>query len=149
VSYKDVAEMPIRGYHEESRCWFFKDVVFTPDGDELREKKKDHDIIWYQGHAYKLVDHDHENQTFRHGEPRMHPDTTAVMVMRKWGLGAESEEDAVRTMFMEVSHRMFETIGVMQDGWCWGRCFRARRVRRFSGNSRVSLFMDSWGTTPG
>jgi hypothetical protein len=37
-------EVTIRGYHEPSRCWFFRDVTMGPDGKEYRADRKG--ILW-------------------------------------------------------------------------------------------------------
>jgi hypothetical protein len=114
VIFKDVRELAIRGYHADSKCWFYKDVTFTPDSAELRADKSG--IVWFENQAYKMVDRDHEDQSFRHGEPRMHPDIQAVDILRKWGVETKTEDEAVQAMFGEVSNRMFETIG-NYAGW--------------------------------
>lgn len=110
VAFKDVAEVPIRGFHEDSKCWFFKDVTFLPDGKELQADKNG--ILWVRTpdgkggelvRAYKLADTDHERQSFRHFEPRMHPEVKA-------------KEDEIRELFIEMARKMFETIGGY-GGW--------------------------------
>jgi hypothetical protein len=115
VSRKDVAEVAIRGYHADSRCWFFKDVTFGPDGQELKRDCGD-GIIWFDNLAYKLGERDQEGQEFSHFEPRMHPAVPGVALLKKWGIETKTEDEAVMVMFQEVSNRMFETIG-NYAGW--------------------------------
>jgi hypothetical protein len=97
VAYKDVAEVPIRGYHAESKLWFFKDVTYTPDGKELFADRNG--IIWYEGQAYKLADTDHEKQSFRHQEPLMRPKEMA------------SKKSEATELFREASQNLFDTVG--------------------------------------
>jgi hypothetical protein len=126
VAFKDVSEVATRGYHHLSKCWFFKDVTYGPDGKEIFGSQK-HDILWIphkaaEGEenvwqAYKLGETDHEGQTFKHGEPRMRPKTTATAVVDRWlgrtngSSGKLTEVEATRMLFQQVSQKLFETIG--------------------------------------
>ena len=114
VSRKDVAEVALRGYHEDSKCWFFKDVTFDPGGQELRADRNE--IVWFDNQAYKLGDRDVEDQPFCHLEPRMHPDTSGISILKKWGMPVSTEEEAVMVMFQQVSTCMYETLG-SYSGW--------------------------------
>lgn len=101
VAFKEISEVAVRGYHEESKCWFFGDVVYTEDGRELFADKSG--IIWLKNkggvnEAYKLSEKDHEGQKFCHGTPRMKPATVA-------------EDAAVATLFTDASAAMNQTLG--------------------------------------
>lgn len=102
VAFKDVAEVPLRGYHAESKCWFMGDCTYLPDGRvQLADKSS---IVWVKApdgslaQAYKLSATDHEGQTFRHGEPQLHPKV-------------KKTDEEVRQMFQEVAEKLRETIG--------------------------------------
>ena len=119
VSSKDVTEIAQRGYHKESRCWFYGDVTYDPQGREVFADK--HGIIWIrhraktQGEdgeeekevvqAYKLATRDHEGQTLRHGEP--------LMGARAKQSPAEVDElfAGLPRLFEEYTVNMFQTIG--------------------------------------
>lgn len=106
VAFKDVAEVAVRGYHEESKCWFFEDVCYAPDGQEVFAGRDG--VIWVKGTAgltqgYRLSETDHEGQGFHQKLPRMRPSV------------AYSEEQT-RALFVEVCQRMLETIGDY-GGW--------------------------------
>jgi hypothetical protein len=96
VIYKTVRETPVRGYDEVSRCWFFGDVVFTPEGKEAFADK--HGVVWAAGKGYRPSELDQEAQYFCQGMPLMRP-------------GVKCSEEEVRELFQMVSQRLYETIG--------------------------------------
>lgn len=112
VAHKDVAEVVIRGYHADSKCWFFNDVTFTDAGEMLFADK--FGCIWVRSkskkvkdgdeeqkelvRAYKLSETDHEGQSFRHGSPKMKP---AVVV----------KDGEIKELFQLLAEAMFSTIG--------------------------------------
>ena len=76
LARKEVEEVPVRMYHADSKCWFFGDVVYTPDGKEVFADKAEN--IWVRGDggltkAYKLSEVDHEGQDFCQRNPKMNP----------------------------------------------------------------------------
>lgn len=78
LARKEIGEVAVRGYHGDSKCWFYGDVVYTPDGGHVRADKDG--IIWIKSkgevtQAYVLAAQDQENENFCQGTPRMHPDT--------------------------------------------------------------------------
>ena len=44
MAFKDVLEVPLRGYHEKSRMWFFEDAAFSEDGEFKPDPKTG--IFW-------------------------------------------------------------------------------------------------------
>ena len=100
VAFKEVSEVAIWGYHEESKCWFFGDVAYTEDGEELFEDKSG--IIWVKVKGiikgYKLSETDQEGQAFCQRKPMMMP-------------GVKNTEDEVKVLFQNVSASLNETLG--------------------------------------
>ena len=106
LSFKDVEEVTVRGYHAASKLFFFEDVSFTPEGEELFPDK--YGIIWHARpgeitRGYKLGERDQEGQRFLQSVPRMHP-------RREMGL------DKLRDFFGTVARNFRETLGDY-SGW--------------------------------
>lgn len=99
TAFKDVAEVAIRGYHEESKLWFFEDVAFDPEGKEVRPDRSG--IFWYNGQGYKLSTADHEGEDFVQLVPRMWPD---------------KEDPPLQTFFAEAASKLYESLGG-EDGF--------------------------------
>lgn len=77
LARKEISEVSLRCYHGDSKCWFYGDVVYLPDGSSVTADKDG--IIWIKAkgdltQAYALSDKDQENQDFCHKTPLMHPD---------------------------------------------------------------------------
>jgi len=100
VAFKSVSEIAIRGYDADSKCWFFDDVVYAPDGGELFADKSG--IIWLRGpggtEAYKLSDKDHERENFCQRSPKMHPEVKIA-------------DEELTLLFQEISTAMNQTLG--------------------------------------
>ena len=93
LARKEVEEVPVRMYHADSKCWFFGDVVYTPDGKEVFADKAEN--IWVKGdggltRAYKLSEVDHEGQDFCQRNPKMNPkvEISQEELVEFWGEAA-------------------------------------------------------------
>ncbi len=104
---KDVSEVAVRGWHEESKLYFFQDCAITPDGHDILPDRNG--IIWHEGFGYKFkqvgqVFVDQEGQKMPAGPgsalelPRMHP-------------SREIEEAPLQVMFQNIATKLFETFG--------------------------------------
>lgn len=96
VIYKEVEEVPLRGYHKESGLWFFGDVAYAPDGRPVFADRNG--IVWHKGQGYQLAQQDQEGQAFVQETPHMHPSRKV------------SRED-LRALFQEIASKMAETAG--------------------------------------
>jgi len=102
VAWKDVGEVAVRGYDENSKLWFFRTepgglaMAYLPDGTEKFASKEG--VIWHEGQGYRMSETDHEGQDFCQGEPCLWPAVKAT-------------EEELRTLFQEVSQRLYDTIG--------------------------------------
>ena len=109
VSFKDVIEVPLRGYHEPSKIWFFEDVAFGPGGVEFLPDPKT-GIFWIrlnkegglaQGYTFPRDSQgrprDREGEVFRQGVPLLHP-------------GKPDRED-MAGWFSAIAQKSFETVG--------------------------------------
>jgi hypothetical protein len=110
VAFKDVNEVALRGFDENSGLWFYqtgmngesRPLAYTPEGRELLGDRKG--VIWYEGQGYRFAEDeagraiDQEGQALCHGEARMHLET-------------EASEVEVRELFLDLAGKMFETIG--------------------------------------
>jgi hypothetical protein len=96
VIWKTVRETPVRGYDDVSKCWFYGDVVYTPEGKELFADK--HGVVWVAGKGYRASEFDQEAQYFCQGTPMMRP-------------GVKCADAQTRELFQLVSQRLFESIG--------------------------------------
>jgi hypothetical protein len=86
VAFKDVLEVPLRGYHEKSRMWFFEDIAFSEDGEFKPDPKTG--IFWVrrdkitQGYSFARDasgrPRDREDEVFRQGVPLMHPEKAST-----------------------------------------------------------------------
>lgn len=104
--FKDVMEVPLRGYHEKSKIWFWEDVAFSEEGEFRPDKKTG--IFWIrtkagtQGYSFARDSsgraRDREDEVFRQGVPKMFPDKV------------DSESDA-RDFFKEVMTKLVDTLG--------------------------------------
>ena len=139
MSFKDVSEVTVRMYEEESRCWFAGDVVYTPSG--VAVFADDQGIVKVDGKKYRLGETDHEGQSFRHGEPRFGIGKSAVAVVEKLygkatlerikgeignpkdGAEAALERAALRHFFQDVATKFYETIGDYGGWLALGMCF--------------------------
>ncbi len=112
TSRMEVAQISIRGWHEESKLWFFEDMCFTPEGAELLPDKNG--IIWHEGQGYKLSKTDHEGEHFRQKFPLMKPGRELKLVEGKFSSGektAAGEEEAVRQLLTQLLKNFYETLG--------------------------------------
>lgn len=110
VSFKDVIEVPLRGYHEPSRLWFFEDVAYGPDGEQYLPNPKT-GIFWVspdkdskgivQGYTFPRDSQgrprDREGEVFRQGVPRMRPEIEGRTDLAEW--------------FTDVARKCYETVG--------------------------------------
>lgn len=101
LARKEISEVSVRGYHADSRCWFFGDVVYLPDGTSVRKDKDG--VIWVKSQGeltqgYVLSEKAQENQKFCQGMPLMHPD-------------AKISEVELRAFFQAVSEAFMDTQG--------------------------------------
>jgi len=96
LAHKEVRDVPLRGYHEESGLYFFGDMVIAPEGKRLFPDRQG--LYWYQGQGYRPADRDQEGQEFRQGIPLMHPDI-------------ECSEDELRELFQTITRNYFEAVG--------------------------------------
>jgi hypothetical protein len=92
VSHREVYEIAIRGFDDEqTHMWFFGDVAYTPECQELFANRLG--VIWHQGQGYRLSDKDQEGEPFVQQEPLLHPQVPF------------SEEQTCK-LFQEVSHKL-------------------------------------------
>jgi hypothetical protein len=106
VAFKDVMEVPLRGYHEKSRMWFFEDMAFSDEAECTPDPKTG--IFWVrrdkmtQGYSFARDGsgrpRDREDEVFRQGVPKMHPEKPST-----------EKED--REFFKEIVTRFQETLG--------------------------------------
>ena len=106
MAFKDVLEVPLRGYHEKSRMWFFEDAAFSEDGEFNPDPKTG--IFWVrrdkmtQGYSFARDGsgrpRDREDDVFRQGVPLMHPEKA-------------STESADREFFKEIIQKLQEALG--------------------------------------
>jgi hypothetical protein len=111
---KTVQEVDYRGYHEESRLWFFKDSVWPGDGDPWRPDKSG--IVWVRGgvngaawtQGYLLGEPEKREQEFKQDAPALQPPYLDKQG-RAQGVASSVAEDVA--LFGEVCRRMYETVG--------------------------------------
>lgn len=104
LAFKEVTEVPIRGYHSDTKLWFYGDVAMADSvGEILPDEDK---IFWYEGLGYKLGTRDQEGQEFCQKDPELHPKMNA-----KDHLPHVDGVDPVVNLFEEASIKMFETLG--------------------------------------
>ena len=109
LAFLDITEVPVRGYHAESKTWFFEDVAFSDGGEFTPDPKTG--IFWIKGGAgvrgYTFArdsagcPRDREGEVFRQGTPCMHPDRVSLV-----------EED--RAFFSEMVGKLREALGGME-----------------------------------
>jgi hypothetical protein len=117
LAFKDVIEVPVRGYHAKSKLWFFEDVAFS-DEDEFTPDPKG--IFWIKsaagvkGYAFARDPdgrpRDREDEVFRQGTPHMHPESK------------DSAKD-VAGLFQEVIQKLPEALGGMEAYMALGVVF--------------------------
>lgn len=105
--FKDVLEVPLRGYHDKSKLWFFEDGCVGDDKKEFFPDAKT-GIIWVrrenllQGYAFARDSsgraRDREEEVFRQSLPRLH-----------WG-EKDTGDDAAQ-FFADVCKKLHETLG--------------------------------------
>lgn len=110
LSFKEVNEVAVRCHHAESKCWFYGDSLYLPDGTEIargqdtpKGKWDKDDIIWVKmdgklTDAYKLSATDHEDQNFCHELPMMHPSVKIT-------------DEELREFFKTTSEAFLDTLG--------------------------------------
>jgi hypothetical protein len=96
LSHREVYEIAVRGYDEETHMWFFGDVAYTSDCKEMFANQLG--VIWHQGRGYRLSDKDQEGEPFIQKEPMMHPQVPFT--------DAQTCE-----LFQNISQKLFDTIG--------------------------------------
>jgi hypothetical protein len=117
MGFKDVEEVPVRGYHARSKIWFFEDMAFSDEGEFTPDSNG---IFWIkngngvQGYCFaRDADgraRDREDDVFRQGVPHMHPGTK------------DSNKD-VRAIFEEVLQKLPEALGGMDAYMALGMVF--------------------------
>ena len=118
LAFKDVIEVPVRGYHAKSRIWFFEDLAISDDGEFTPDPKTG--IFWIktangvQGYTFaKDSDgrpRDREDEVFRQGVPHMRPEV----------------KDAVKdvtALFKDVLKNLPESLGGMEAYMALGMVF--------------------------
>ncbi|MEI8290976.1 MAG: hypothetical protein WCH99_16040 [Verrucomicrobiota bacterium] len=118
LAFKDVVEVPVRGYHAKSKIWFFEDLAISADGEVTPDPKTG--IFWIrndgglQGYTFaKDSDgrpRDREDEVFRQGAPHMHPEIK------------DSVKD-VTALFEEVLQKLPEALGGMEAYMALGMVF--------------------------
>ena len=110
VAFKEVNEVAVRGYHEDSGCSFFGDVTYDRNDKELFADKSG--IIWVRGdggtEAYKLAERDHEGQNFCQRTPLMR-----VPIYREGKLiyGHVGSDEETAQLFQEALVALNQTLG--------------------------------------
>jgi len=118
LAFKDVTEVPVRGYHAKSKIWFFEDVAFSDDDEFTPDSKTG--IFWIksgngvQGYTFARDSdgrpRDREDEVFRQGAPRMYPENK------------DSDKD-VTALFKEVLQKLPEALGGMKAYMALGMVF--------------------------
>lgn len=101
LARKEIEEVTLRGYHAESKCWFFGDVVYLPDGREIFADRDGIVAVRKGGEMtelYTLSEQDHENQAFCQGTPKMHPRTAC-------------SDEELKAFFKEAADKFYLTQG--------------------------------------
>ena len=106
VAFKDVLEVPVRGYHERSRMWFWEDLAFSAETEFRPDPKTG--IFWVrqdklvQGYSFARDANgrprDREDEVFRQGVPRLHPEKPST----------EADD---REFFNEIVTKLRDTLG--------------------------------------
>jgi hypothetical protein len=118
LAFKDVTEVPVRGYHAKSKIWFFEDWAISDDGEFTPDPKTG--IFWInngsgvQGYTFARDSdgrpRDREDEVFRQGVPYMHPEIK------------DSVKD-VTALFKEVLRKLPEALGGMEAYLALGMIF--------------------------
>jgi len=118
LAFKEVTEVPVRGYHARSKIWFFEDWAIFENAEFTPDPKTG--IFWIkignrlQGFTFaRDADgrpRDRENEVFRQGAPGMHPQD-----------GASDTE--VRALFQDVLRKLPEALGGMEAYMALGMVF--------------------------
>lgn len=118
MAFKDITEVPMRGYHAKSKIWFFEDMAIAEDGEFLPDPKTG--IFWVkrngavQGYSFARNSDgralDRENDVFRQGVPHMHPEV-------------KDATESVRTLFKEVLEKLPESVGRLEAFMALGMIF--------------------------
>ena len=118
LAFKDVQEVPLRGYHAKSNIWFFEDVAILDDGEVTPDPKTG--IFWIksatgvQGFTFAKDPNgrarDRENEVFRQGSPMMHPEI-------------KDTAKEVTALFTEVLKKLPEALGGMEAYMVLGMVF--------------------------
>jgi len=118
LAFKDVTEVPVRGYHAKSGIWFFEDIAFTDEDEFLPDPKTK--IFWIKRngeiHGYSFARdadgqaRDREDDVFRQGVPHMHPETKETV-------------EEVKSLFIEMLRKLKESLGEMEACMALGIVF--------------------------
>jgi hypothetical protein len=117
LAFRDVIEVPVRGYHSKSGLWFFEDVAFShsteyrPDNSGIFWIKQDAGV---QGYTFARDPdgrpRDREDEVFRQGAPYMHP-------------GIEFSPTDAKGLFQEILQKLNEALGGMEAYLALGMVF--------------------------
>ena len=116
--WKEVVEIPLRGYDAKSQNWFFEDMAFSADGEYAPDPKTG--IFWIKNageiHGYSFARdsdgraRDREDDVFRQGVPSMHP-------------GRKDSIPETTALFQDVLVKLPEALGGMEAFMALGMVF--------------------------
>ncbi len=103
---RDIHELTTYGYHPNSRLWFFGDVAFDPDGNQIQPDASN--IFWHDGIGYQ-IDRDRATlgESFVQGAP---------MLLTPQGNQPPLDRPDVTKIFRQFSEDLYNTVGGY-DGW--------------------------------
>lgn len=101
---RDIHEVPAVGFHEASKCWFFGDCAFSPQGKLIMPDAAN--IFWYEGIGYQL-DNNADDRSFVQGMP---------LLLSPQGALPPLEKPDVASIFRQMCEDLFCTIGGY-DAW--------------------------------
>ncbi len=117
--WKEVVEIPLRGYDAKSKLWFFEDLAFSEDDEFTPDPKTG--IFWIKSQDGKILGYsfardadgrarDREDDVFRQGVPYMHPEN-------------KDSAKKVVALFQEILKKLPEALGGMEAYMALGMVF--------------------------
>jgi hypothetical protein len=116
AAYLDVVEVPYFGQHYESGLWFFKDVAYGPNGEEILPDE--HGVFWTEDKGYQVAAQGSDQQSFRQPLPQLRPHE-GLIIHGGYKLVRAASDDAraLQDLFRGLALCLRDTLGGGADGY--------------------------------